>query len=358
MARFSLTDLREFLSVDIAARYWIGIDVHKRTYHIALLRNEDDIFHWTVPANNDCTVEQLLSLGIKIESVCYESGPTGFSLARQLQNAGIPVIVAAPSKVLRSVTMGAKTDRLDCIKLARLVSKGLVKSIAIPTPEAEIERALLRRRHKIVDDIRRRRQRIKAMSLFHGFNLPDEVDRWRSGCIEALKSMDLPEVLKWTLDSHVRELEFLERELSILAAQLKSISRNQEHRKITEALESVPGVGEVVATTFLLEVFNPERFKRKEEIAGYLGLAPMVRQSGEKTPQGHLVPVGQTRLRSLLIEAAWIWLSRDENARNLYNKIYSRTMIPQKAITALARKLSIILWRLSIEQRAYRPLLS
>lgn len=358
MARFSLNDLREFLSADLQATFWIGIDVHKRTYHIALLRDEGDFFTWTAPANTDPLVHQFLDLGISIGAVCYESGPTGFSLARRLQEVGIPVIVAAPSKILRSVTRGAKTDRLDCIKLARFVSKGLVKPIAIPTPKEESERALLRRRHKIVDDIRRRRQRIKAMSLFHGFELPKEVPQWRTGCIKALKAMNLPDALKWTMESHVRELEFLERELSILTAQLKSISGNQEHRSITEALKSVPGVGEVVATSFLLEVFNPQRFKRKEEIAGYLGLAPLVRHSGEKAPRGHLVPVGQNRLRSLLIEAAWIWRARDEYARDLYNRIYSRTMIPQKAITALARRLSIILWRLSIEQRAYRPVVN
>lgn len=303
-------------------------------------------------------VQQFLELGITVAGICYESGPTGFSLARLLKDAEIPVIVAAPSKILRSVSAGSKTDRLDCIKLARLASKGLVKSIAIPTPTEEHERALLRRRHQLVDDIRRRRQRIKAMSLFHGFDLPEGVAEWRSGSLEALRGMELPAAMKWTLDSHVRELEFLERELSILATQLKSISGNDEHRSTTGALKSVPGVGDVVATTFLLEIFNPERFTKKEEIAAYLGLAPTVRHSGERTPRGHLVPVGQTRLRSLLVEAAWIWRSRDEYAWSLYNKIYGRTKIPQKTIATLARKLSIILWRLSIEQRAYRPIVT
>ena len=356
MARFSLADFRDFLSSDLHSAYWIGIDVHKRTYHIAIFRGDEDFYTWTVPASNGSLVQHFLEFGIEIRAVCYESGPTGFSLARLLQDAGIQVIVAAPNKILRSVSLGAKTDRLDCIKLARLASKGLVKSIAIPTPTEEHERALLRRRHIIVDDIRRRRQRIKSMSLFHGFELPRGVNEWRSNSIEFLKAMELPETLKWTLDSHVRELESLERELSILTGQLKSISGNLEHRSTTKSLQSVPGVGEVVASTFLLEVFNPMRFRNKEEIASYLGLAPTVRHSGEKTPQGFLVPVGQTRLRALLIEAAWVWRNHDMYAQKLYNKLYSRTQVSQKAIVALARKLSIILWRLSIEQRVYRPI--
>jgi transposase len=119
--------------------------------------------------------------------------------------------------------------------------------------------------------------------------------------------------------------------------------------------DQVPGGGKVVATTFHTELFRPERFGRGEEVASYLGLAPTVRHSGERTPRGHLVPVGQTRLRSLLIEAALIWRAKDTYARELYNKLLSKTGIPQKAIAALARRLAIIFWRLSIEQRAYRP---
>ena len=355
MAHFSLADLREFLSVENDVPFWIGIDVHKRNYHLALLRGNNDFYTWSTPSDNGRLVQQLLDLVLAIAGVCYESGPTGFSLARLMRNADIPVVVVAPSKVPRSVSAGSKTDRLDCIKLARLVSTGMVKSVAIPTPIEEYERALLRRRQQLADRLRECKQRIKAMFLFHGFRPPHEIEQWQSGSADALNAMELPSAMKMTLESHVRELVFLKKELSTVTIQLNQIGRNPEHRAVTKALKSVPGVGDVVANTFLLEIFNPERFTRKEEVAGYIGLAPMVRHSGEKSPRGHLVPVGQTRLRSLLVEAAWMWRSRDEYAASLYDKLYSRTRIPQKAITALARKLAIILWRLSIEQRAYRP---
>ena len=81
----------------------------------------------------------------------------------------------------------------------------------------------------------------------------------------------------------------------------------------------------------------------------------MVRQSGQSRSSGRLVPVGQSRLRSLLIEAAWSWKSKDPYAASLYNRLVGRKGIAQKAICAVARKLAIILWRLSIEQRVYRP---
>ena len=355
MAHFSLTDLKEYLSTDSTRTYWMGIDVHKRSYYMALLDGEDNTFSWSGPADNEKLLTLINDMGIRLEGVCYEAGPTGFSLARILQGAGIPVIVAAPNKIPRSVSPGSKTDRLDCLKLARLASKGLIKPIAVPTEEEEAERALLRRRHQLTDEIRRGKQRIKALFLYHGYQIPASVVVWNRESIKDLKSQTLPLEVKMTLESHVRELEFHNEELSTVMKQLRDIGKKPEHRKKLEALKSVPGVGEVVATTFLLELFRPRRFRRSEEVTSYLGLAPTVQQSGERAPRGRLVPVGQKRLRSLLIEAAWIWQSRDEYAHRLYAKLVSKSGVPQKAITALARKLSIILWRLSLEQRAYRP---
>jgi transposase len=64
--------------------------------------------------------------------------------------------------------------------------------------------------------------------------------------------------------------------------------------------------------------------------------------------------VGQKRLRSLLIEAAWVWIKRDAKAHEQYRKLLGKTGVPQKAIAAMARRLAIIMWRLSVEKRAYR----
>lgn len=164
----------------------------------------------------------------------------------------------------------------------------------------------------------------------------------------------VPRAAKLTLQSHARELMFLKEELANVDGELKHLCQDPDRVQIFQALTSVPGVGPITATSFLLELFNPERFERGEQVASYLGLAPTVHHSGERTPRGRLVPVGQKRLRSLLVEAAWRWIARDSYANGLYRKFLSRSGIPQKAIAAVARKLAVILWRLSVEQRAYR----
>lgn len=356
MAYLSLADLSDLCSSGQGCSLWMGLDVHKRSYSVAVIAEDGRVFTWSAPADADGLVRCIEEVGATVMGACFEAGPTGFALARVLQQAGVPVVVAAPNKVPRSVSPGSKTDRLDCIKLARFASKGLIRPIAIPSLTAESERALLRRRHQLADAIRRSKQRIKAMFLFHGLAEPDCLMHWSNRTAGALREADFPPVAKQSLESHLRELQFLSDEQRLVQAQLRTLARQASHRPVVDALMSVPGVGIITALSFHLELFEPSRFTRAEEVSSYLGLAPTVRQSGDRSPRGRLVPVGQKRLRSLLIEAAWVWKANDEQADSIYRKLLSRTGIPQKAIVAVARKLAIILWRLSIEQRAYRSL--
>jgi transposase len=354
MAKFSLSSLQTFVSGFDGKPFWIGLDVHKRSYYVALLRPDGRSTTWVASASPDEFIKQVLCLGINIAAVAYETGPTGFALARALEKSQIPVIVAAASRIPRSVTAGAKCDRLDCIKLADYAARGMLKSIAVPTPEEEARRSLLRRRHSLVDSVRRSKQRIKSLLLFLGVREPIEVTNWSKKAPDALLRLTLEPFAKQTLESHLRELTFQQTELRTVEDQLRQIVATTEQKQSVAYLQTVPGVGVTVATSYALELFRPERFARAEEVASYLGLAPVVRHSGGKTPNGRLVPTGQTRLRSLLIEAAWMWKAKDATAAELYNKLLSRTGIAQKAIAAVARRLAIILWRLMVEQRSYR----
>jgi transposase len=354
MAKPSLASLEQFVCGFESQPFWIGIDVHKQSYSFALRRSDQRCLTWVGPANPKSVVEQVKRLGIAVAAIAYEAGPTGFSLARELLAAGLPVIVAAPSRIPRSVTAGAKCDRLDCLKLADYAAKGMIKAIAIPTPQEEARRALMRRRHSLVDAIRRCRQRIKSQLLFLGLPEPAELAHWSQGAADALLALSMEATARLTLESHLRELTFQQIELRTVEGQLHQAVISSEQRQQVSYLQTVPGVGPTVATTFVLELFRPKRFQRAEEVASYLGLAPMVRHSGGKTPSGRLLPVGQARLRSLLVEAAWIWKSKDPFAAELYNRLLSRSGLAQKAISAVARRLAIILWRLAVEQRPYR----
>lgn len=354
MKKGKVSNLEQFFVESFGRKVWIGVDVHKRSYSVAVCRDDGVMVSWKTAADNDALVRQLTVHGMEIKALVYESGPTGFGLARTCREAGIPAIVAAPSRIIRPVSPTAKTDNLDCRKLAELAAKDMVRSIAVPSEEEEALRALERRRHQLADSQRKVKQRIKGFLLFHGIEEPEGLERWTIPAVQALAQLPLNEMLRDALDDYLEELRHVRQRILALERKLSAHTAALHQRRLA-CLQSVPGVGRIVACSFLSELFRPERFQRGEEVAAYLGLAPFVRHSGEKSPAGRLRPTGHTRLRSLLVEAAWVWKGRDNGVQAYYARMLCNTGLAQKAITAVARKLAIILWRLACEVRAYRP---
>ena len=99
-------------------RLYVGVDVHKKSYAVAVWLNNALAVDFVMPADNLQLASMLEKLRIALKQVVYEAGPTGYSLARTLQQANLPVQVVAPSKTPRQSAPDSKTDRLDCRKLA------------------------------------------------------------------------------------------------------------------------------------------------------------------------------------------------------------------------------------------------
>jgi len=351
MAKYSLSRINSFLEGVDDAEIHVGIDVHKLSYSVAIRRGDGACEAWVTPAKPYELVRCLLDFGVPIGSIAYEAGPTGFALARALEEAGLTCIVAAPNKIPRPASPGSKTDRLDCIKLADYAAKGMLKSIAIPTQQEEAERGLLRRRFQLVDELKRTKLRIKSLLLVMGVEEPMGLSKWSKQAVRNLSVLQLEPAAKLTLDSHLRELKWVQLELNEVMISLRAIAESDRHKAAVDRIKSVVGVGITVALAFRLELFRPERFNRHEEVTSYLGLAPTVHHSGARSPRGRLVPVGQKRLRSLLVEAAWLWQGKVPEVKERYNQLVSRSGIPQKAIAAIARRLAVTLWRLSLPVR-------
>jgi len=331
---------------------WVGVDVHKNSYAVAVRDQEGHAVQFTMNADNDAFVRKIVSYGQPVAQVVYEAGPCGYSLYRACAAAGITALVAAPSRIPRPVTRGNKTDSLDCRKLADYAARDMLVPVRVPTEEEEMLRSLQRRRHGLTDRIRSTKQLIKSLLLEYHIAEPHGLSSWSKASVEALKGLALGAALRDTLDSHLRELAYLATERhtvdqAIVKATPQAVSQRMR------ILQSVPGVGPVLATTFACEIFRPERFADAERLSSYVGLAPVVRQSGASAASGSLVRTGQQRLRSLLVECAWIHKGRDAGAELMYRRILARTGHAQKAIVAVARRLLTLLWRLSIENRMY-----
>ena len=328
---------------------YVGLDVHKKTYSVALFEPRDgSVETYTCPSGEEALTDQLASLGCQIAHVVYESGPTGFALFRALERAGFAVSVIAASRIPRGYAAAAKTDRIDAVKLANYFARGLLHPIAIPSVEQEGYRALVRRRKRIAESRGKIKQKIKGFLLASGIEEPASLKQWSLAASDDLSALPIPPEHRMALASMVREYLFLLSEDKLLPAEIRTATMRM-HPDRFKRLTSIIGVGETAASHFLAELFSPERFNRAEEVTSYLGLALVVSQSGNSKARAKLRPVGQKRLRGIIVGAVRQWTWRDPEAKAIYNHHLAQHGIGQKAIVAVARKLAIKLWRMTVE---------
>jgi len=308
---------------------YVGIDTHKKSLHVALWLNDSPAIDFVMPPDSAKLIDILNRLRQALRMVVYEAGPTGYSLARTLQQADIPVSIVAPSKTPRQSAPDSKTDSLDARKLAEYAAKGLLRHIAIPTKYQETQRQLTRLRQQFVEKQTRVKLQIKSFLLQHGIDQPQGLSHWSGLAIEKLKSIRLSEPLRYCLDMLIEELYFIAKQLKSAEQKIKEVFSEKPICSTVKLLVTHPGVGQTIATQFAAEIFNPKRFRDKTQLAKYVGLAPSIRQSGQTLRDGPILKTGRPQLRCSLIQGAWIWIQNDRNAYKTFCRLIPQHR-PQK----------------------------
>jgi len=333
---------------------FVGLDVHKRSVHAAVRLNGREVDTFVMPGDVATVVGSLDRFKAALKQIVYEAGPTGYGLARALRKAGLPTKVVAPGKTPRPANPDGKSDRLDCRKLAEFAEKGLLKEVALPTEEEEADRQVLRLRDQLTKKRRRVKQQIKALLLAYDIPEPVGLKYWTLASVAALLEMELRPQLRLVLSCLVEELKQLIKRLEQARAEMRRLSRQARFRDNQRRLRTHPGIGETTAMAYLVEVYQPERFGGAKALTKYVGLAPRVSQSGERRLEGPLMKTGHGTLRTLLVEASWMWIAKDEQARKVFERLVRNTGSKQKAIIAMARRMAVNLWCMLLRQEDYR----
>ena len=158
------------VSVSHLAPIHLGLDVHKDTISVGVLRPDQQVPDVDRIAHDEVSVRRLLARfpdRARLRA-CYEAGPTGFELARLLDRLDVRCEVIAPSLIPGAPGDKVKTDRRDCRRLARLHRAGELVAIRIPTVGEEAVRDLCRTRADMVEDLTRARNRLGKFLLRHG----------------------------------------------------------------------------------------------------------------------------------------------------------------------------------------------
>jgi transposase len=246
----------------------VGVDVHKASYSVALYSDARGVLTaWVQPARPELLLERLRPFREAIARVVYEAGPTGFALARRLRAEGYQAQVIAPSKLLAPVGPEAKSDRLDCRRLAQLSAKGLLHRVRVPTEQEEADRQVLRLREQLVGKTRAVQAQIKSFLLQHGIAEPAGLGHWTKASVVALRGLPLLPELRFCLDLLLDELAHAQEQVRRVTVRLRELAELERHREATKVLCSVPGVGVITAAAFRLELPEPQRFDHGGQVA-------------------------------------------------------------------------------------------
>ena len=335
-------------------RLYVGLDVHKINHHVAFWLNGRIVKTLVMPTDNFSVAQLLNPYRIALKKVVYEAGPTGFHLARFLQQCEFPVEVIAPSEVPEKRNIKAKSDRLDCKKLATYSAKGLLKSVGIPTAQQESDRQLSRHRDQLISKRKRVKQQIKGLLLQYGIEEPKGLINFSKVGIAELKNMDFCDELRFCIDNLIDELAYFEDKVRETEKQMTVLFKQPANKKALDIALSHPGIGNITGRQFILELHDPQRFTKPTEIASYLGLCPKVNQSGKRRKDGNVVMTSRATLRANLIEASWAWIRKDGHAKSVFMRLLRNTGESKKAIVAMARRLAIHLWKMLCNQESYK----
>lgn len=237
--------------------------------------------------------------------------------ALALADAGVTVSIINPAQVKdfgRGLAVRTKTDGVDSGVLARYGA--LLKPAAWqpPSHEARALQALLARRDAVAEDLRR------------------ELNRQ-----EKAEATDTPLLIAQSIAHSIR---FLEAELKRLQQAIdEPIDRHPDLKRDMALLTSIPAVGERVGGN-LLAVMCAHHFKSAEQVAAYLGLVPVERQSGSSVlGRARLSKAGPARIRAVLYRAAGVATRCNPHVKTLYERLLARGKSKMSALGAAMRKL-------------------
>ncbi len=328
----------------------LGIDQHARDVVVSVM------IDGSLPQRGRrMTPDQLVALvaaltqrGTTVHS-CYEAGPCGYWLHRQLQAAGAHNHVVAP--VAMSGPRNQKTDGLDARALADTLDRFVrghsraFTQVRVPTPEQEQLRQRGRLRDQIKQSLGQWGARGRSLMLSQGYHesgnwwLPDRWGQLKKK-LPAWIVAELETMRVGLLDLHRQELA-LHKELE--AAAPKGLPRF---------------IGALSWTLIEREIRDWNRFSNRRQVASYTGLCPGVSQSGTSKRDGNINRCGNPRLRALLIEMVWR-LARHQPGYPPVQKLASgiaRGAAKRKLAVAAARRLAIDLWRLATGQTTAQKL--
>jgi transposase len=270
-----------------------------------------------------------------------ETGPLTTWLWQALTDAGLPMVCLDARQAKAALNMRInKTDDNDAEGLAHLVRSGWYREVRVKSREAMLVRSLLGARTQLLGMVTDLSNQIRGLMKTFGLVVPKGAGKIFEANVRRLLEGEalvagvvLPLLESWrAVRARAADLD----------RQLLSVVRGSA---TCRRLMTIPGIGAVVAASFVAAVETPENFTTSRAVGAWIGLTPRRYQSGQVDDDGHISRRGDARLRALLYEAATAMLTRVQGESELrrWGLALKKRLGFKRAAVALARKMAVIM---------------
>jgi len=339
-------------------RRYVGIDLGKREYSMAIIEKNGKIkiHQGKTSIQGRRALYRLLT---QTDKVALEAGNLAFILAYEIQEqVGSEVRVLNAAKLPFIWDAPTKTDKEDAMKLAHLIEeRGDKKLPIVPLPsKQEIERRKL-----LASYGREVKSRTRLINLLHAmFVHQGQTTIVQKNLATAEKRRTVVMLLvgqereeaEWIL----KHLELYELRIKELKSKIQKEAKTDENMK---RIQSIPGVGAIVAYAFVAHVGDGSRFSKGAQVSNYIGFVPRLDYSGETQRHGHITKRGNAYLRGLLVQAAWVAV-RSKTGGALQERYKHITAFQgvskKKTIVSIGRRLSELMYAVLRTKTEYKIL--
>lgn len=338
----------------------MGLDVGDKYCHYAVIDRSGAVVERSRVLTNAQSLSNLfrgLSQRLKRLRVILEVGPHSPWISRLIEGLGHETIVANPRRLKLISQNDSKSDAADAEYLARLgrIDVSLLQPVKHRSLRSQADLALIKSRDIMVKSRTMMINRVRGVAKSFGAQLT----KCSAESFHRQAPDQLPEVVHHALMPLINSI-------ADLTTKIRQYDREVERTAkldypATERLRQVRGVGPLTALAYVLVLEDPGRFRNSRQPAAYLGLKPKRDQSGARDPELRITKAGDGMLRRLLVGAAQYVLGpfgEDSDLRRWGLRLAARggKNAKKKAVVAVARKLSSLLYKLWVTGADYEPL--
>jgi transposase len=325
--------------------HYAGIDVSLESSSLCVVDATGRIVREAkIASEPEALVGWFHHFGVELTRIGLEAGPLSQWLYTGMREAGLAVELLETRHVRDAFkAMPVKTDRKDARGIAQLMRLGWFRSVHCKSLPAQETRALLAAR-KLVQS-KHHDTEMSLRGILRGFGLKVGKTSQRTFASRVRELVAGHPTLLLVVEALLAARAALGEQLSKLEKRVRSLAR---HDRRVRRLMSAPGVGAIVALTFVAAIDDPARFQSSKAVGAHFGLTPKKYQSGETDVTGRISKIGDAGVRTMLYEAANVILTKPVKGsllRSWAMRLAIRAGM-RKAKVALARKLAIVLHRM------------